>query len=388
MKVKSFTAILLVILCSIPLANAADQSMFNYQGRVLVQGFPYTGTGRMKAAILATSGTDTVISLWSNDGTSSAGSEPTNSFDVSVTSGVFDAMIGDSNEGMATIPAILFNRDDELKIRVWFNDGIHGYQQLTPDRRITNPRRLGLSRITAPTWLYVNATSGNDLNDGLTTNTAKKTVNAVVSMLPRSIYADTTIKLAAGTYAPFSINGFGDMGASLYVIGDSVHDPYLSETLSVIVDGTGAGSGVVVSNCMSVHIAGIQVQSSYYGFFAADQCSHLYIDRCRAINCDNTAFRVDNGSWVFESHCVAENSGAGFSVIDNSHDTISSCIAKSCGNGLAVYYNSSASLTLLSLISNSTGVLSRYNCAMASGSQITYSGNSTNTNVASGSSIY
>lgn len=38
--------------------------------------------------------------------------------------GVFDMMIGDPDAGMAAIPAILFNRDDELKVRVWFNTGL------------------------------------------------------------------------------------------------------------------------------------------------------------------------------------------------------------------------------------------------------------------------
>jgi hypothetical protein len=88
-----------------------------------------------------------------------------------------------------------------------FNDGTHGYQQLTPDRRLTNPRRYGLTCVTNPLTVYVNSSDGNDYDNGLTTDTAKRTVQAAVDMLPKSLHAKTIVKLAPGTYTKFSACG-------------------------------------------------------------------------------------------------------------------------------------------------------------------------------------
>ncbi len=46
-------------------ALAGDNVRFNYQGRVLVDGVPFTGTGALKLAIVDTT---VAVSVWSNDG--------------------------------------------------------------------------------------------------------------------------------------------------------------------------------------------------------------------------------------------------------------------------------------------------------------------------------
>jgi hypothetical protein len=140
-------------------AHAGDTVKFAYQGRVLVDGSVLTGVADVKVALLATSGS-TVVTLWSNDGTSVDGSEPTAGEPVAVVNGVFDFMVGDT--GQEPLPAILFNRDDELSLRVWFDDGYLGFQQLSPDRRIPKPRILGLREATEDLTLYVNASTGDD----------------------------------------------------------------------------------------------------------------------------------------------------------------------------------------------------------------------------------
>ena len=49
-------------------------SVFSYQGRVKVQGEPFNGNGQFKFAIVSNDGHST---LWSHDGTSVDGAEPT-----------------------------------------------------------------------------------------------------------------------------------------------------------------------------------------------------------------------------------------------------------------------------------------------------------------------
>ncbi len=110
------------------IAYADVPQLINYQGRVTVGGTNFHGTGQFKFALVG----GTTNSLWSNDGTSSGGSEPTAYVSVTVTRGLYSVLLGD---GMQPIPSSAF-AGEEVSVRVWFSDGVHGFEQLTPDRRI------------------------------------------------------------------------------------------------------------------------------------------------------------------------------------------------------------------------------------------------------------
>lgn len=105
---------------------------FNYQGHVAVSGVPFEGNGQFRFAILDGTGQ----SVWSQDGSSVAGSEPTGAVELPVRRGVFSLDLGDSTiPGMAVLSTDIFD-SDTLFLRVWFNDGVNGFLQLGPDRRI------------------------------------------------------------------------------------------------------------------------------------------------------------------------------------------------------------------------------------------------------------
>ncbi len=75
---------------------------------------------------------------WSHDGTSSAGGEPASAVPVSVSQGLFTVGLGDTlipNMG-ALAPQALANAD--VRLRLWFNDGVSGFSQLSPDQRLTS----------------------------------------------------------------------------------------------------------------------------------------------------------------------------------------------------------------------------------------------------------
>ena len=113
--------------------TAQVPQIINYQGRVAVGAVNFDGTGAFKFALVNAAGTTT---FWSNDGTSSAGSEPTNAVSLTVTKGLYSVLLGDTSlANMATIPNAVFNNSD-VRLRVWFNDGTNGSQLLTPDQRI------------------------------------------------------------------------------------------------------------------------------------------------------------------------------------------------------------------------------------------------------------
>lgn len=74
---------------------------------------------------------------WSNDQSSTNGGEPINPVPLQVTRGLYSVPLGDNSLGpvMRTMDAADFAHPD-LRLRVWFDDGINGSQLLTPDQRL------------------------------------------------------------------------------------------------------------------------------------------------------------------------------------------------------------------------------------------------------------
>lgn len=119
--------------------GAQVPAMINYQGRIVVDGVNFSGNGQFKFAFVDSSGTTT---FWSHDGTSTSGGAPQRHIVVPVTAGLYSVTLGDpaivnsAGGAMRTItPNDLGNTD--LWLRIWFNDGQSGFQQLAPDQRIT-----------------------------------------------------------------------------------------------------------------------------------------------------------------------------------------------------------------------------------------------------------
>jgi len=111
-----------------PAANTAPTTL-SYQGQVSVNGQPFAGTGQFRFAIVSATGATT---YWTNDG--SLSTPPAAAVTLTVTGGVFTVRLGDTSlPGMTQpITAGLFTQPGRA-LRVWFNDGAHGVQQLAPD---------------------------------------------------------------------------------------------------------------------------------------------------------------------------------------------------------------------------------------------------------------
>ena len=132
MKNSFFKTILLLVI-SLPHLNAAPP-IINYAGQVAVNDEAFDGIGLFKFAIVSTTG-EAVTSLWSNDGTSTAGSEPDANVSVSVNGGLYSILLGNSSiSGMSSLDPSLFSFHANLMLRVWFSDGANGFQHLSPDR--------------------------------------------------------------------------------------------------------------------------------------------------------------------------------------------------------------------------------------------------------------
>lgn len=116
-------------------ADASVPQQINHQGVVRVNGVPFTGTGLFKFAIVDP---DSGNNLWTNDGTNEGTAlEPTAAVGIDVAGGVYSAALGDTTiTNMTAIPTSVFN-DDNAVLRIWFDDGVNGNQQLAPDHTLT-----------------------------------------------------------------------------------------------------------------------------------------------------------------------------------------------------------------------------------------------------------
>ncbi len=139
----------------------------------------------------------TYPTYWSNDGTSSAGSEPAAAVSASVANGLFTVPLGDTSlANMTALSAPLFQQTD-LKLRIWFNDGVNGFAALSPLQNLT----------AAPYANYA--------------------------------YAATTLTTSSNQPLNFSINGTNVLRLT------SVYDPSYS---SYTVNSVGGSSANVISN--------------------------------------------------------------------------------------------------------------------------------------------
>jgi hypothetical protein len=126
-----------ILLCGLSIlflasrAQAQVPQILNYQGRITVGTTNFNGSGQFEFALVnQTSG----AVLWSNDGTNG---QPTHAVTLTVTNGLYSVLLGDTTIANMTsvLPLSVFTNTD-VRLRVWFNDGTHGVQQLSPDQRL------------------------------------------------------------------------------------------------------------------------------------------------------------------------------------------------------------------------------------------------------------
>jgi len=146
--ILSIAALVVAALSATEIAGAVRQvnsptesgapSVVSYQGQVTVSDTPYTGTGYFKFAVVNADGT---ISYWSNDGTSTVADEPTAAITLTISSGLFNVLLGDTSlNGMTESLDENAFAESSTYLRVWFSEtGTTGtFEQLFPDQRIAS----------------------------------------------------------------------------------------------------------------------------------------------------------------------------------------------------------------------------------------------------------
>jgi preprotein translocase subunit Sec61beta len=230
-----------------PLAGAP--TVVSYQGQVLVAGVAYSGTGYFKFAVVDAAGATT---YWSNDGTSVGGAAPTAAVSLTVTSGLFNVLLGDvSLTNMTALPASVFS-GTERYLRVWFSSDNVTFTLLSPDRRIAavpyalqatnadlldgeqgrfyqdatnlNAGTVATDRYSAYADLAAEGYLGDAAGDLAQNNgTLQATLNADLLDGQHGSYYRNATNLNAGTVATDRYSAYADLGAEGY-LGNAAGD--------------------------------------------------------------------------------------------------------------------------------------------------------------------
>ncbi|MCC7374569.1 MAG: tail fiber domain-containing protein [Verrucomicrobiales bacterium] len=117
-----------VLLLAHPASGATPPNTLQFQGRVSVEGTPFTGDGRFRFALIDRQG----AAVWANaKDANPADGIPDSTVILPVNKGLYGVTLGSE---MEPFPSRLFADHADLQLRVWFDDGTHGSQQLSPDQ--------------------------------------------------------------------------------------------------------------------------------------------------------------------------------------------------------------------------------------------------------------
>ena len=250
MKLPALRFALAAILLTGTLHAQAPQvpTLVNYQGRVAVGAVNFEGTGQFKFALVDDTGATT---FWSNDGTSAAGSEPTAAVSRAVSKGLYSVLLGDiALANMTAIPASVFTNPD-VRLRVWFDNGVNGSQLLTPDQRLAPTAYLADGAVTS-----ASIASGAVTSAGI----AAGAVNGT-HIAPGSLDFGTLTVPAAPTAG--QILGFDGTSLNWLAPGDGI---WALNGADAFRSGGNVGIG---TNVPSAALE-LRTGSGYYGFLHSD----------------------------------------------------------------------------------------------------------------------
>jgi hypothetical protein len=204
--------------------RAQVPQIINYQGRVSVGGTNFDGTGQFMFALINSAGT---TNYWSNDGTPVG--QPANAVSVPVSSGLYSVALGDTTiTNMISVPALVFANSD-VWLRIWFNDGINGVQQLVPDRTIAS---VGYAMMagSVPAGSITSAQLASNAVTGV--NIASNTITAV-NLSPGAVTATAIANGAVGA----SQIATGAVGSTQLAVG-AVAATNLAPGVGTVPSGT------------------------------------------------------------------------------------------------------------------------------------------------------
>lgn len=196
---------------------------------------------------------------------------------------------------------------------------------------------------------YVNAATGNDSNDGLTSGTAFKTIQAAINKLPQIVNHVITVTVAAGTYnETLNISGF--MGGGQIIVN-------------------GANALAATHNLNDVFLNKVQIPVSITGF----NCTSTTTDGFTALSCNAVAAfvycrsvqaAVGNGFYIYASRAKIAGSQVANRSVGNAllatELSFVLCIDETTGTGNSTGLQASGGATIRKSGTQFSGTTAEY----------------------------
>lgn len=186
-------------------------------------------------------------------------------------------------------------------------------------------------KTTANLTYYVNTSTGLDTNDGLTSETALKTIMSAVNKLPQTINHNIIINVAAGTYnETVTFYGFNGKGFIALIGGSNTTDAvnYVVKAISISLCSCKINVTAITANTTTEHA--FLNYSSIYVEFLRCVCTVTSSTFCGLI--------TSNGGASYVGGCILSNRSIG--VISQFGSTIISDNNTGTGNtaGISAIY--------------------------------------------------
>jgi len=230
----------LAVIAGLTLATAATAQVpevISYQGRISSSGTNFTGQGLFKFALVEKNQGEPEEYSWMNSKPLEGQSDPADPVTISVEDGLF--MVGLGDQGLANMETLQEGNLDQpnLHLRIWFDDGVNGFAQLTPDQPLTSVAYAMHAEVAAQ--VKNGAVSANQIAPGSINNShlsSSFSVNANVA--DGSI---TTEKLANS--AVTSLKLAPNAVTSSHIAGDTITSADVANDLDLLDLDLGGGGG-------------------------------------------------------------------------------------------------------------------------------------------------
>ena len=265
-------------------SGAAVPQVLNHQGRIAVAGVNFNGDGQFKFALVNANGSTT---YWSNDGSSSAGSQPTSHVTLLVTKGLYSVLLGDTTlTNMTALPSSALDHED-VRLRIWFSDGSsRGFQLITPDQRLAaTPYALLAAQATSATGFDGSLAGDVTGTQGATSIAATMVTGKALtgySSANGTITATDTILTAIG-----KLNGNSELKANL-------NDPEFTGNATGSFVGSLQGNATGFTGSLAGDVTGTQGATSIAATTVTGKALTNYSSANGTISADDTILSAIN----------------------------------------------------------------------------------------------
>ncbi len=216
-------------------------------GIVSVGKKKFTGNGQFKFAIVnghpecqSSPPGAGCVAFWTNDNSKINGDEPTGAVTLPVFTGKFSVNLGDNTlTNMAPLPTTVFTNPPTY-LRVWFNDGIAGFQRLVPDQQLVSvPYAYRAEEAAKVTGGNVGVKSLNDLKGEVSLVAGDN-----ITIIPSGNQLTIEAKSGVGPAGPRGPAGVATAVSPLVLTGTTL----LLPNVTVGINNTAIGANAFSSN--------------------------------------------------------------------------------------------------------------------------------------------